>query len=194
MVGSMEPPRGERLKPSDYLDVAMTPEQQTILDPTLEDLMLREILKDCGGDGAVKKLAQRKLDSTGFVNAFSNEANSEHRIQRLLQSAKLAASMAAIARAQVNDKKAKEADDEDALVVVAPVALKKVWSNNQEQLGMVEWFKKLTVKEMRALNYAYYKVNTPVMLKQKVVEALVALYLKYPERLTKALKDLPIVG
>jgi hypothetical protein len=37
-------PKGERLRPGAYLDIAMTADQQTILDPTMEDLMLREIL------------------------------------------------------------------------------------------------------------------------------------------------------
>jgi hypothetical protein len=45
-------PRGERLQPSDYLNVAMTADQQMLLDPTPEDLLIRNVLSDAGGDGA----------------------------------------------------------------------------------------------------------------------------------------------
>lgn len=41
-----------------------------LLDPAAEHLTMREILKDSGGDGATKKLAKRKLESAGFINAF----------------------------------------------------------------------------------------------------------------------------
>jgi len=149
----------------------------------MEDLMLREILKDCGGDGAIKKLAQRKLDSTGYVNAFCNSANSLKRIARLKAAAQLAASMADIYRAQHEESSKKKADEEDLLVAAAPAATIKLQSNSLAELGPAAWFKKLTVKELRAISYEYYKVNTPVMLKSKVVEALCVLYEKNPDRL-----------
>ena len=40
-----------------------------LLDPTPEDLIMREILRDGSGDRATKKMAQRKLDSVGYISS-----------------------------------------------------------------------------------------------------------------------------
>ena len=86
------------LRPSAWLDVAMTPEQLVLLDPTPEDLTVREIMRDCGGIGAIKKLAKRKLDAAGFINSDCCEANGPERTKRLKQALQLASSMAEIER------------------------------------------------------------------------------------------------
>ena len=91
--------------------------------------------------------------------------------------------MADIYRAQHEESSKKKADEEDLLVAAAPAATIKLQSNSLAELGPAAWFKKLTVKELRAISYEYYKVNTPVMLKSKVVEALCVLYEKNPDRL-----------
>ena len=94
--------------------------------------------------------------------------------------------MAAIFRAQSEEQKSKKAAEEDLLVKAAPGAILKLRSNSVEELGAVKWFSKLTVKELMALSYEYYKTNTPLMLKAKGVEALTSLNLKHPERLPVA--------
>ena len=48
-------------RPSTFLEVEMTEEQAAILAPTMQDLSVQAILKDAGGAGATKKLAQHKL-------------------------------------------------------------------------------------------------------------------------------------
>jgi hypothetical protein len=45
------------------------------------------------------------------------------------------------------------------------------------------WLGKLTVNELRALAYEYYKIIVPKMLKVKVVTEMVHLYTAHPERL-----------
>ena len=50
-------------KPSPFLDAEITQEQEGILAPTIHDLSVSAILKDAGGEGATKKLAQRKLSN-----------------------------------------------------------------------------------------------------------------------------------
>ena len=56
-------PRGERVRPSADLGVATAEDQQMLLEPIPEDLIMREILRDASGNRATKKTAQRKLDS-----------------------------------------------------------------------------------------------------------------------------------
>eukprot|EP00658_Telonema_sp_P-2_P012432 TRINITY_DN14732_c0_g1_i1.p1 TRINITY_DN14732_c0_g1~~TRINITY_DN14732_c0_g1_i1.p1 ORF type:complete len:128 (-),score=38.41 TRINITY_DN14732_c0_g1_i1:391-774(-) len=76
-------PQGERLRPSAYLAIEMTDDQQMLLDPTPEDLIIGNVLNDAGGDGAIKKLAQRKLDDVGFVNAHCCHANTPNSLDRI---------------------------------------------------------------------------------------------------------------
>ena len=61
---------GSSLKASAYLAVHMCPEQHILFDPTPEDLAIRNIPKDAVGGGATKRIAQRKLDATGGINAY----------------------------------------------------------------------------------------------------------------------------
>ena len=52
---------GERLEPSEYLDLAISDVQDELLNLTDRDMAEREILKDAGGAGAQMKLAKRCL-------------------------------------------------------------------------------------------------------------------------------------
>ena len=59
--------KGEKLRPSARCgDVEISAGQELLFNPSLEDLTIREILRDAGGDGAIKKMAQRKLDSAAL--------------------------------------------------------------------------------------------------------------------------------
>ncbi len=62
-------------RPSDYLDVPMTADQDIIIDPTLKDLTAHEIMKTAGGEGATEKLAQRKLNNSGAITSHSGIQN-----------------------------------------------------------------------------------------------------------------------
>ena len=149
------------MRPSAYAgDIEMSEDQKTILDPSTHDIMLREILKDYGGDGATKKLARRKLDSAGFVNAFCNHANSAKRIARLKSALQLAESMSEVSRAQQEEALAKKRlEDPDAFIKAAPDALIKLRKHECDELGPNAWFAKLTVDQLRAIAYEYYKVK-----------------------------------
>lgn len=71
-------------------------EQCLILDPTPEDLTIREIMMDAGGDGATKRLARRKLDAAGAMNSWCCDATDEKRMGRLKAALHLAKSLAEI--------------------------------------------------------------------------------------------------
>jgi hypothetical protein len=62
--------------------------------------------------------------------------------------------------------------------------LAKLHKHNPDELGAHVWLTKLTVNELRALGYEYYKTVVPKTIKAKVVTELVHLYTAHPERLS----------
>ncbi len=49
----------------------MTADQDIIIDPTLKDLTAHKIMKAAGGEGATKKLVQRKLNNSGAITSHN---------------------------------------------------------------------------------------------------------------------------
>ena len=64
-----------RERPYTFLEVEMTEEQAAILAPTSQDLSVQSILKDAGGAGATKKLAQRRLNNAGAITSHCGLQN-----------------------------------------------------------------------------------------------------------------------
>ena len=62
----------------------MTEEQAAILEPAMQDLSVQFNLKDAGGAGATKKLAQRKLNNTGAITNHCRLQNHPERVKKLL--------------------------------------------------------------------------------------------------------------
>jgi hypothetical protein len=179
--------RGEKLQPTPGLDVEISADQQLLFNPSAEDLTIREILKDAGGDGAVKKMAQRKLDSAAFVNAYCCHANSDLRIQRFKQAARLAASLAEITRLTQEADAAKKELEADLLKDTAVPALRKLRSKNMD-------FNGVTVKELQALAYEYYNEEIPSSGGKKLkVNKLIELYNKNKARLDSVVLAEPVV-
>ena len=113
-------------EPPKFLGVAMTAEQKVIIAPTMADLMVCQILKDAGGDGATKKLAQRKLNNAGAITNHCGLQNHPSRIKKLLAALELTASLAEI-RALTKANKTKEKWKADtAMMDLAPAALVKL--------------------------------------------------------------------
>ena len=136
-------------EPSSYLCCEMTDTQRKLLAPSVEDLTMREIMKDAGGEGATLKLAKRKLDRAGYINAHCNRANALERIKRLKQGAQLASSIAAISEADRAEKSANKAKNDAALLALAPAAL--------EKLEKKEWdCEKITKKEIISIAWRVY--------------------------------------
>lgn len=173
---------------SEWLDVAITPEQQMLLNPTREDLTIREILKDCGGEGATKKLAKRKLDAVGFINSDCCEATSDTRKDRLKKAAQLAASLAEIHNLQAAEaaeaKKVLEID----LRSKVPDAIMKLISHIQKTGVIHMAFDKLTVAEIQALCVICFVKEKPNGLKSKVVTTIEGYHREHPHVMVEALK------
>lgn len=151
---------------SEWLDVEMTHDQCVICDPTPEDLTMREIMRDAGGDGAIKKLAQRKLDSSGFINSYSCEANHPRRTARLKAAQQVAASIAEIHRLNEEDKKCKQAELKDDLQASAPAGIQKVIAAQGNVNNA-----KLTIDHMRAIAIVHFMQDIPKGKKIDVVKA-----------------------
>lgn len=172
------------LRPSEYLDLSMSADQLMMMDPSPEDLTIREILKDAGGDGATKKLAKRKLDSVGFINAHCCHANSESRTAELKQSVELAASMAAVKHAEHNEKKKKQETATATVSEMAPAALRKLHAKNMA-------FTELTVKELQSISVVCFKKDPPQGKKPAVIEAVLKWHAKHAGTIDAAILALP---
>ena len=153
---------GERLEPSEHLDLAMSDVQDKLLNLTDRDMAEREILKDAGGAGAQMKLAQRKLDLAGDFKSFACVANNDERIANLKNAAMMASSIAEIDRINKLDKQKKKNDAEADLRAHAPGAFKKV--QHVAPSG-------LTIKDIRAVLLVYYHQTTPTTIKKTTAVA-----------------------
>lgn len=153
-----------------------------LLDPTPEDLIMREILRDASGDRATKKMAQRKLDSVGYITAHAEFASSPAKMKRMKQALELAKSLAEIARIDAAEDKAKKDELDKELLEVAPDAVKKWYAKGKD-------FSKITIKEQRAIAHKYYKVILSNSQKPKLVKEMIALHNDRPDMMPTPSND-----
>ena len=122
-----------------------------ILEPTMQDLSVRAILKDAGGEGATKKLAQRKLYNAGAITNHCGLQNHPDRIKKLISALELTASLAEISALSQARKEQDKCKTDTDLMDLAPCALAKL--NSDKLNGDVS---KLTKKEICALSFRYF--------------------------------------
>lgn len=137
------------MKPSTYLDIEYTAEQQKLLDPSPQDFMMHEIMEQAHGSGAKQALAKRKLDALGNVRGASGFANDEARLKRLRSQLQLAESLATIANAAAHEKAAARAQQTSDLVSLAPAAIAKLKEKKEDM-------SKLTKNEIRAIAFVHF--------------------------------------
>ncbi len=82
----------------------LTADQKDIIGPTQQDLTVRSILRDPGGSGATKKLAQRKRNNSGAITRHCGLQNQPERIKKLKDALDLTASLAEIPRGQTRKR------------------------------------------------------------------------------------------
>ncbi|GFH45620.1 hypothetical protein CTEN210_02094 [Chaetoceros tenuissimus] len=104
----------EDVQPSRFLDVAISSDQKNLLNPSYQDVLMGHIKYDMKGEGAVKKLAKRKLDFIcGNVNSYSKLLNGPERLEQVVEANKLVANIAAVQEEQaMNKAKKKKAKQE----------------------------------------------------------------------------------
>jgi hypothetical protein len=107
-------------RPSTFLEVEMTEEQAAILAPTIKGLSVKSILKDAGGAGATKKLAQHKLNNAGAITNHCGLQNNPERVQKLLATVQLTASLAEISALTKATKEQGECKADTELIDLAP--------------------------------------------------------------------------
>jgi len=137
-------------EPPKFLGVAMTAEQKVIIAPTMADLMVGQILKDAGGDGATKKLAQRKLNNAGAITNHCGLQNHPSRIKKLLAALELTASLAEISALTKANKTKEKWKAGTAMMDLAPAALVKL---NGKSAGIVAKLKK---NEVCAISFRFF--------------------------------------
>ena len=138
-------------EPSKHLAIDVSPEQKTILAPTIHDLSVQAILKDAGGSGATKKLAQRKLNNSGAITSHCGLQNHPARVSKLLSALELAASLTEISALAKASKEKDKCNAKTNLLDLAPAALVKL--NSDKVNGDVS---KLTKKEICAVSFRFF--------------------------------------
>jgi hypothetical protein len=129
----------------------MTEEQAAILAPTMLDLSVQSILKDAGGAGAKKKLAQRKLNNAGAITNHCGLQNHPGRVKKLLAAAQLAASLAEISALTKATKEQGKCKADTELMDLAPASLVKL--NSEKVNGDLT---ELSKKEIRAISFHFF--------------------------------------
>jgi len=72
------------LQPSSYLDVCISRDQKTLLNPSYKNVLRGFILYDCKGRGAQQKIAQRRLDMiSGNISSYSRCLNDSKRLREV---------------------------------------------------------------------------------------------------------------
>ena len=110
-------------RPSQFLDAEMTDDQARILAPTMQDLSVQAILKDAGGEGATKKLAQRKLNTAGAITSHCGLQNHPERVNKLISALELTASLAGISALTKANKHKDKCKADTELLDLAPASL-----------------------------------------------------------------------
>ena len=70
----------KQVKISSYLDAEVSKDQQELLNPSVHDSIVGFIIKDSKGEGARKRLPQRRLNMMdGGISSYCCVLNSEER-------------------------------------------------------------------------------------------------------------------
>ena len=95
----------EKQKVNDYLSCDYSSDQQTLLNPSVLDTVIGYIMHDSQGEGAKKRLPQRRLNFIdGMVSSHCSVLNSPHRLDLIRQANEVSAVMADL-EAERNDAK-----------------------------------------------------------------------------------------
>ena len=83
--------------------------QLTLLNPNHQDVVKGFILYDCKGQGAVQKVAKRRLDMiSGNVASYSRYLNDEKRLAEIKELNELTSAVAEVSADKMNEKKRKK--------------------------------------------------------------------------------------
>lgn len=176
--GARDVRKGQSHAPRACYDVSMNGFQAKMLNPTAQDLVMGEIMRTAGGDGATKKEAQRRLDAWGLVQAHSQFANDAPKLAKMKRQLQLAASLAEIARAATEKRLASTTTKEHNLSMTAPKAAARLKSLSSQEYG------RLTKTEICAVARVYYASSIQVNAhKDALLVQLRALMVQHPHAL-----------
>jgi hypothetical protein len=100
--------RAGGVEPSPALNVDVSDDQRSFLNPSYIDVVTGFILYDCKGNGAVKKIARRRLEMiSGNVASYSRLLNDEKRLEEIKEVHELTSAVAAVSADMENSKKRK---------------------------------------------------------------------------------------
>ena len=155
----------ETLCVSDYLDVEVTSDQQRLLNPTVLDTVAGFILKDSQGQGAKKRLPQRRLNLIdGHVSAHCSVLNSEERMNLIRLSNEVAAVLGDIHTDRTQEKEKNRVRKEQEEAEKAQRSIARLEKEKEAQEKGLELCKKM-MEELAQKGSAHIKTYTVANLK-----------------------------
>jgi hypothetical protein len=185
------------LTPSDHLDLAITADQQRMLNPMTKDVIIGSILNDTMGEGAKKKLAKRRIELlSGNIASYSRVLNSEAQLQHVKDMNSLTAILGEISAEQdatkekkSNERKlaAAEKEKQKAKAQMADLAKKEALMPELAAIvasidsGSVDVLGNLNVKKLKELLKYFFGSHGLSTLKKKadLVEEAKKWYTEY---------------
>lgn len=147
----------------DSVGVDISAEQRSIVQPTQDELMEGSILKEIGTTKASRRMARRRLNTLGEVNAHSVWANAPDRLERMQNTLDLAVTLGDMQQARAASKATAAAEKEQVLRSHHPGALQKLGEVGLKSAAS------LTVKQMVAILLLDFDVSIPTNAKKAVV-------------------------
>ena len=125
--------RRANLEPSAHHGIEITNEQRDMHNPTVRDVQIGEILDQCIGDKAKKRIAKRRIDFvTGNINSYARCLNGPRQLEKIKTYNQLAASMAELQKEKMEQKAVNSADKKKAEEEKAAKKLEKDRKDKEE--------------------------------------------------------------
>ena len=164
---------GSSLIPSGFPDVELSGDQDKLLNPTTQDVMLGSLMLECSGERAMKRLAKRRLDiATGNVQSYSRVLNGSANLELMKEHCELVASLAELQaekdakneaakakKKQEEAEKARKKEEENRKELALKEELRPVNQNDVDK--GIEHVLKLTNKRMVQVLKYHFGDNTP---------------------------------
>ena len=123
-------------------------------------------MADCSSSVAHRKMARRKLNAIGEINAYSVLANDEPRMKKLKQAHQLADTLGSMNDLKKTEKQKSDHEKEAALRDIAPAAIDKLIASGGDVEGA-----KLSIPQLRSVLLVHmHKVTKATLAKTECVD------------------------
>lgn len=126
----VRPPTSDLWCAVDYLDLEITSDNRSVVEPTILELQEGQLLKEIGTTEASRRMPRRRLNALGEVNSQCVHANAPERMKKLRFVAQLAESVEKVKVARALTRGAAAADRAQDAAKQAPGGIAKLTSGS----------------------------------------------------------------